>query len=197
MRRRYAKCALFLLLALPKALPSPAPPERYIIVTTQEQIAAEAAAQGIPTSIALAVAKTESNFNQGARGTSGEVGIFQLMPKTAQGLGVDPADESQNIQGGITYLRQLYNQFGDWFKALAAYNAGPTGASKGYGQTYATNVLSTAQVYGMTASDDIYVPAPLADYSVAGIIPNLSGVPNWAWLAALGLIGVVVLIRRD
>jgi len=47
------------------------------------------------------------------------------MPQTARGLGVDPNDVAQNLEGGARYLRQQYDKFGTWRLALAAYNAGP------------------------------------------------------------------------
>ena len=47
------------------------------------------------------------------------------MPQTARGLGVDPRDVMQNLEGGARYLKTQYDKFGDWRLALAAYNAGP------------------------------------------------------------------------
>jgi soluble lytic murein transglycosylase-like protein len=47
------------------------------------------------------------------------------MPGTAANLGVDPHDPAQNLEGGARYLRQMYDKFGSWRLALAAYNAGP------------------------------------------------------------------------
>lgn len=88
-------------------------------------IIAEAQRQGIDPSLALEVAYVESSFNQNAVSSAGAIGVFQLMPETAAGLGVNPYDLNQNIQGGITYLRQLLAQFGDPTAALAAYNWGP------------------------------------------------------------------------
>lgn len=72
----------------------------------------------------------ESGFNMAARSRTGAVGISQLQPETAAGLGFDPTDPAQNIEGGIKYLAaQLlrFNQSGDWAPtyAVAAYNAGP------------------------------------------------------------------------
>ncbi len=63
----------------------------------------------------------------GARKSSaGAVGIAQFMPATAAGLGVDPLDIEQSIDGGAYYLKQQLNNFGgDMRKALAAYNSGP------------------------------------------------------------------------
>ena len=81
---------------------------------------------GIDPSLLAAVGSAESGFNQGAVSNQGAIGIMQLMPGTAQGLGVDPNDANQNIEGGAKYLRQLLDQFGgDEAKAVAAYNAGP------------------------------------------------------------------------
>jgi len=57
---------------------------------------------------------------------------MQIMPETAAGLGVDPRDPMQSIDGAARYLRTQLNSFGDVRLALAAYNAGP-GAVQRYG----------------------------------------------------------------
>jgi hypothetical protein len=196
MRCRNVKLVLWLLLALPEALPSPAPPRRFI-VTTQEQIALTAVSKGVPVEIALAVAQKESSFNQAARGEAGEIGIYQLMPGTASDLGVDPADQAQNIEGGIDYLRQLYNQFGSWLKALAAYNGGPGRMARGttpdVSWRYAEDVIARSGSFGGTVD----IEAPEANYDLASAVPDLSGVPNWAWLAAVGVAALMVVVGRD
>lgn len=173
------------------------------LVTTQELIAAEAARQGVPQSIALAVANKESGYNQAARGAAGEVGVYQLMPATARDLGVNPADEAQNIQGGISYLRQLYSQFGSWLKALAAYNGGPTAMAQGktpaQSWTYAQNVLGQSQVIEVADvpgdyTTDIYgYDQPTQQASSW----SFGAIPNWAWLAGLAGVAALVLLKRD
>jgi hypothetical protein len=97
----------------------------------QDLISSTASQYGVPPSIALSVAQRESGFNQSAVGSSGEIGVFQLMPGTAAQLGVNPSVLEQNVQGGITYLAQLYRQFGNWTLALEAYNAGPGNVQRG------------------------------------------------------------------
>ena len=72
-----------------------------------------------------AMAEQESGFNQSAQSEAGAMGIMQLMPDTAEGLGVDPSDLRGNVEGGAKYIRQMLDKYdGDVEKALAAYNAG-------------------------------------------------------------------------
>lgn len=79
----------------------------------------------------------ESAFRPGAVSNKGALGLMQIMPGTARGLGVrDPSrllvDQELNLITGATYLKQLQRQFGNNVPAvLAAYNAGP-GAVKRY-----------------------------------------------------------------
>jgi soluble lytic murein transglycosylase-like protein len=71
---------------------------------------------------------SESNLNQAARGSRGEIGIMQLMPSLARALGVDPYDPESNIEGGIRYDRQLWDAWPDAADRrelmFASYNAG-------------------------------------------------------------------------
>lgn len=79
----------------------------------------------VPEDLFLRLVQQESAWNPNARSHKGALGLAQLMPQTARGLGVDPSDVAQNLDGGARYLRQQYDKFGTWRLALAAYNAGP------------------------------------------------------------------------
>ncbi len=105
---------------------------------------------GLDEDFVKAVINQESGFNPNATSHCGAMGLMQLMPATAQGLGVTNAyDAEQNIEGGTKYLKGLMDRFGnDKSLALAAYNAGPNAVKK-YGgippyaetQNYVKSVL--------------------------------------------------------
>ena len=87
-----------------------------------------AAAQqyGISPALVEAVIWQESRYNHRAVSSAGAIGLMQLMPGTAQQLGVNPRDPWQNIFGGSAYLRKQLDRFNNNVPfALAAYNAGP------------------------------------------------------------------------
>jgi soluble lytic murein transglycosylase-like protein len=130
-------------------------------------------------------------LNQAARGSAGEIGVFQLMPGTAAQLGVNPFDLTANIDGGLTYLSQLHAQFGDWGTALEAYNGGPGTVTRGTvssaAQSYSTSVLAAA---GMD-SDSGAAPLDSADVS-GGDSGDSSGDDTALWIgvAAVGLLAI-------
>ena len=93
---------------------------------TDALIAQAAEKYGVPVNLLHSIAQTESGYNQGAKSEAGAIGMMQLMPDTAAGLGVDPNDLAGNIEGGAKYLREMLDTFdGNVEKAVAAYNAGP------------------------------------------------------------------------
>lgn len=80
----------------------------------------------IDPALIKAIIMAESGYNTKAVSKSGAKGLMQLMPETAQAMGVeDILNPHQNITGGIQYFKQMVNRFnGDVSLALAAYNAG-------------------------------------------------------------------------
>lgn len=86
---------------------------------------AAASKHGIPEDLFLRLVQQESGWNANARSHKGAMGLAQLMPGTAARLGVNANDPGQNLDGGARYLRMMYDRFGSWRLALAAYNAGP------------------------------------------------------------------------
>ena len=168
-------------------------------MTVQDQIAAAALRYGVDPALALAVARQESGFNQAARGSSGEVGIFQLMPGTASDLGVNPYNEAQNIDGGVRYLSTQLSRFGSEEMALAAYNCGPTCAASGAvpssTQRYVQSVLSQVPLYSSYSLSpappppergfDFGSPFPLASSDLG---ENETALLTLAALAALALL---------
>ncbi len=88
----------------------------------------------LPEALVRAVIHTESNYYPYARSRVGAMGLMQLMPSTAEYLGVTDAwDPRQNIYGGAKFLRLLANRFnGDMVLVLAGYHAG-AGAVQKYG----------------------------------------------------------------
>ena len=118
-------------------------------------IQAAASKYGVNANLLRAIMKNESGGDETAVSGVGAIGLMQLMPETAAGLGVNPHNPQENIEGGAKYLRQMLDRYnGDERKAIAAYNAGP-GAVDDYGgippyaetQNYVENVLSSKADY--------------------------------------------------
>ena len=85
-----------------------------------------AAEQALSPALLKAVVAAESGFDPRAVSRAGAQGLMQLMPETADLLGVeDPLVPEQNLRAGGSYLRALIDRYGDLTRALAAYNAGP------------------------------------------------------------------------
>ena len=110
-------------------------PEEYVPYV--EKYAEE---YGVPVNLIYAVIKTESGFDSSAVSRKGAVGLMQIMPTTFKWLTDDIMreylgsgmlyDPETNIKYGTYYLSRLYNKFGDWDTALAAYNGGEGNVSE-------------------------------------------------------------------
>lgn len=82
---------------------------------------------GVPRNIAHAVAMQESGENMHPPGSNDgghAAGVYQLHAGAAQDTGVDRTTLDGNVTGGIKYLKTLHDKYGDWDKAIAAYNVG-------------------------------------------------------------------------
>ncbi len=120
-------------------------------------IDAAAGKAGVDPRLLAAITQAESGFNPGALSGAGAVGLTQLMPGTASGLGVDPTDPVANLAGGARYLAGQLDSFGRVDLAVAAYNAGPGAVRQAGGvpdypetQAYVRRVLGYYQQLGGT-----------------------------------------------
>lgn len=152
----------------------------------QPHIKTASSTYGVPEHIVKGIVWKESNYHPdivyGKRvGGSGDSGAMQLIPGTAQSMGVknvfDPAD---NINGGVKYLKTLYDELGDWGKAVAAYNSGEAHrlfssnkqAAVWDAPNFANYVAPVFDTAGKFArADGKNVPAPGADGTIpAGFV---------------------------
>ncbi|MFB5651162.1 lytic transglycosylase domain-containing protein [Leptospira wolffii] len=96
-----------------------------------EIIRKESSKNHLDPNLVKSVIRAESGFKPSAVSSKGAMGLMQLMPGTADLLGVDnPFDPEENIAGGTKFLGDLMKKFGDTNLALAAYNAGPGAVQK-------------------------------------------------------------------
>jgi soluble lytic murein transglycosylase-like protein len=108
----------------------------YVVVA--EQAANDA---GIPPVYFVRQIQQESGFNPGAVSVTNAEGIAQFEPYTASGLGINPWDPNQALRGAARLMANYYRQYGNYAKALGAYNAGP-GAVQGATYACGMNWLS-------------------------------------------------------
>lgn len=114
--------------------PSPTSPPATVSQRPEILLNDAADNEGLDQAFVRSVAKVESALRQEAISPKGALGLMQLMPATAAGLGVDPKQPHQNALGGAMYLRSLLIRYrGNSVLALAAYNAGPEAVSRFHG----------------------------------------------------------------
>ena len=128
-RRPVARVMMTMGAALALAWAAAAPGHAATRTAIKEIVVEEALATPVPPSLALAVAKVESDFQARALSPKGARGVMQIMPATAKGEFGVAADElwdaRLNVQLGIDFLAQLIKRYGGrWDLALSHYNSG-------------------------------------------------------------------------
>lgn len=79
---------------------------------------------GLPAGLLDRMAWQESRYNARAVSPVGAAGLMQFMPATAREFRIDPFEPYQSIDAAGRYVATLYRKFGDWPRAIAAYNWG-------------------------------------------------------------------------
>ena len=127
-------CVLLILAILPRISFRAVYPRKY-----SDIVSSCASLFDVPSYIVYAVIKTESNFNPEAISSAGAIGLMQIMPSTflwlteLLGESYDAAalyDPVVNVRYGTYYLRYLYEYYGNYETAFAAYNAGMGNVSR-------------------------------------------------------------------
>lgn len=145
---------------------------------------AAAAEHKVRPELARAVAWVESRGNPTVVSSAGAQGVMQLMPQTAQALGVsDPFDPASNIDAGVKYLAQLISRHGSERKGLAAYNWGTGRVASGRAwpasvRSYVDRVLMLADTK-ITSAPASFDPMRDRDPADPGPVPlRENGAPS-------------------
>lgn len=138
--------------------------------------------EGTPPELAW-LAEAESTLNPAARSPAGAKGLFQLMPETAQSLGLDTflpderTDPEKSARAAARYLNTLHGKFGNWPLALAAYNAGEGRVRRALTARGAKDFAGVAG--GLPAETRMYVPKVCALVAMrAGVAPEKIPAPR-------------------
>jgi soluble lytic murein transglycosylase-like protein len=121
--------------ARPVASPAAGPEAKLSPADLHEMLAQAGHEHNLDVDLLASLVKAESGGNARAVSHAGARGLMQLMPGTANQLGVeDSFKPEQNVRGGSTYLDALLTRYHDNMAlALAAYNAGPAAVDKYHG----------------------------------------------------------------
>lgn len=146
-----------------------------------ERIFAE---EGVPSEW-IWVGLVESGYDPFARSPKNAVGIWQLIPETARRYGLwigtgrdDRTDPALATRAAARHLRFLYNNFGDWLLALAAYNAGEQRVAGAVQRAGVRDFWELSRMRLLPRETRYYVPAVLAARRIAGAAwspPSLLG----------------------
>jgi membrane-bound lytic murein transglycosylase D len=164
------------------------PASLAVVEQYADQIKSTAAEHGVPADVAIGVALLENGGSITAKSPAGALGIYQLMPATARGLGLtvnsktdDRKDPAKSIEAGISYLASNYQDLGDWGLATWAYHAGVGNVAKAL-KLYAkahdginlAGVKDFAGLKSYVVSHGITVDKLLSDPSVQGFTKKLN-----------------------
>ncbi|PID43417.1 MAG: lytic transglycosylase [Proteobacteria bacterium] len=133
----------------------------------------ELAAAGLPLDLAY-LSMIESGFNQRAYSRSRAVGLWQFMRGTGRDyqLRIDRyvderRDALKSTKAAVSYLKNLYREFNDWYLAVAAYNAGPGTIRKAIKRTKTKDFWKIAQNRSLKLETKRYVPKLIAAIIIA------------------------------
>lgn len=149
---------------------------------------------GVDPTLIEAVMGAESSGDPGVMSKRGAVGLMQLMPDTAQEVGVDPTRPEENILGGARYLAKMLKRYGgNEAKAIAAYNAGPGRVDKAGG---VPNLPETKAYVERVTKDRERFKAAAGELQIGA-----SNIPAW-WQAATAddrdrLIGTAIRMQQE
>ena len=136
-------------------------------------IHAELDAAGLPRDL-IYLAMIESGFNQRAYSKSQAVGLWQFMSGTGRQYGLsitryvdERRDAEKSTRAAVAYLKDLYQEFDDWYLAVAAYNGGPGTIHKAIQRTNSEDFWKIAQKKYLRLETKRYVPKLIATIMIA------------------------------
>lgn len=134
---------------------------------------AELEKAGLPLDLAY-LAMIESGYSQTAYSRAKAVGLWQFMKGTGKHCGLtinsyvdERRDALKSTKAAAAYLTELYNQFGDWHLAVAAYNAGPGKVGYGLKKYKVDNFWDLADKKYLRLETKRYVPKLIATIMIA------------------------------
>ena len=124
--------------------------------------------EGVPTDL-IYLAQAESAFLPDAVSRAGARGIWQFIPFTGEEYDLDRSfwvdersDPEKATHAAAEHLRDLYNMFGDWYLAMAAYNSGPLNVSRAIERTGYADFWKLEKMHALPKQTANYVPIIIA-----------------------------------